>query len=267
MKAKREHTSGNEPELLQLLQRHLVPIRFDFDKDGEKALQLYTAFVLEVHGDWYLVTAGHCLIEVARIIDSGYKVTKCQLVDFLGPQAQFEHGIPFPTPKTDEEISIDEGGIDFGALPVPYIIRQSLEKNGVVALSEEHWKELPEKIDFYRLVGIPKNRVRFEEKEFTIGTRLIGVVPAQESEHYHFQDVTVPIVYVTATIGDDKQLKGMSGGPIFGIQQTDSGYKYWLFAVQSLWYEPERLIGAPPASYLCNAIEQAIVELSRQESS
>jgi hypothetical protein len=55
------------------LQDHFVPVLATFTKDGEKPVEgIISAFVIEVLGFWYLMTAGHCITEIEKNRAKGY---------------------------------------------------------------------------------------------------------------------------------------------------------------------------------------------------
>jgi hypothetical protein len=58
------------------LQDPFVPILATFTKDGEKPVEgVISAFVIEVLGIWYLMTAGHCITVIEENRARGYKAT------------------------------------------------------------------------------------------------------------------------------------------------------------------------------------------------
>ena len=74
------------------LQDPFVPILATFTKDGEKPVEgVISAFVIEVLGIWYLMTAGHCITVIEENRARGYKAT-FSLPDHLGPQKRFKQG-------------------------------------------------------------------------------------------------------------------------------------------------------------------------------
>lgn len=70
--------------------------------------------------------------------------------------------------------------------------------------------------------------------------------------------------------GDD-DIKGMSGGPIFGLAHSLGKTKYWIGAVQSCWYPRTRLIRGTPLPLIGDMMEAYLDDLasrvSRGESS
>lgn len=55
-----------------------------------------TALVLSVAEQWFLVTAGHCIVEIEEITDvHGCQIAGCWPIDSLGLGAEHSEPIPF----------------------------------------------------------------------------------------------------------------------------------------------------------------------------
>jgi hypothetical protein len=257
--SERHAPEGSEPGLLSSLQKHLVPIYFDLCRDSDRHQLILTAFVLEVRGIWFLVTAGHALKEIHAALSHGYDLSHCRLLDFVGPQASFEQEVPFEYNAADAAV-IDVEGMDYGVIPLHPIHTRQLQANHVKSLDEGAWHSVPEKLDTYRLLGIPAERVRFSEGRVTIGTVLTQVNAIADDDHYQFEGVTAPMFYGTVTLGELESIVGTSGGPVFGFRRTSAGYDYWLIGVQSAWEKSSRTIAAAPVLILASAIAKAMEE-------
>ena len=56
-----------ENDFLAFFHRHLIPMVFVFKKADVTTSFVITTFVLSVQGQWFLVTAGHCLQKVDEL--------------------------------------------------------------------------------------------------------------------------------------------------------------------------------------------------------
>ena len=72
------------------VKHHLVPIFFTFAKGADSFDMVVTAFPLSVGDHWFLVTAGHCLQKIERLIEEcEYQIDRCRFVDALGLKSEF----------------------------------------------------------------------------------------------------------------------------------------------------------------------------------
>ena len=95
-----------ETDIVSYFERHIVPLVFTFTRGGQTHRFHVTAFVLSVGGQWFLVTAGHCLAEVDELsAEHGYTLEGCCLVDSLGLNVWISPRFPSCTPKPNRSAS------------------------------------------------------------------------------------------------------------------------------------------------------------------
>jgi len=69
-------------ELVRYFCRHLVPIYFHCQNKKYTQKFIVTAFVLSVGESWFLVTAGHCISAIEKLIgELNCEIKKCLLLD------------------------------------------------------------------------------------------------------------------------------------------------------------------------------------------
>jgi hypothetical protein len=236
-----------QAHLLRLFQRHFVALRVSVSKKAAAEMNdTYSAFVLSVCDDWYLVTAGHCLDKITKAIAQGFEV-KADLFDGLGTNAKFKTSIPFDY-RGAEPTSLDEFGADYGVLRLSYLYRKQLEANGVVPIDENGWLLRPSNYAplAYLLLGIPDE---LTQQSGAVMRYWCSVNPIEElpDRPDYIDEPSVPTFYGRILLQDDvNSIVGMSGGPIFSMQYSDDGkLKYWLHALQSGWWSTEHVVGAP----------------------
>jgi hypothetical protein len=124
-------------------------------------------------------------------------------------------------------------------------------------LAERGWKNLP--ADFkpfkYLLLGIPNELTQQNGKVIQYMPSIHPVEELPERPDY-IDEPEVPTFYGKIVLGDDlTSIKGMSGGPIFALQEINGQAKYFLYALQSGWVKAERVVNAPLIKSLGFVIE------------
>ncbi len=62
-------------------------------------------------------------------------------------------------------------------------------------------------------------------------------------------------------------IKGMSGGPVFGLRVREDRFEIRLVAVQSSWLESEWIIGASRIAYLTEGIKRLAQQREKEKDS
>jgi hypothetical protein len=230
---------------IAFFQQHLTPLYFTFQKDGHKSNGLITAFPLEVHGHWFLITAGHVLKEIEDFVKSGGEVVKCRLIDTLASDAPDKKlSLPFDY-EAEVTAHFDYNkGLDFGVLPIRSIQREAMERNHVTPFNEEMWQEPEGRADYYMLLGAPSELAELDDYVAKFGSLIYQVLPLDEKPEA-FPEVEGSMFYGVLRESDVvSSIKGMSGGPILALRWVDGHLRYWLHAIQSAWLPNTREIRA-----------------------
>jgi hypothetical protein len=237
--------------IVDLLNRHLVALYVTLQKGSENISYAITAFILSVSDRWFLITAGHWFRDIEIYQQKGYKLTTCHLIDCLGLGASYFEPIPFSFKDSYTIFLSDDYAIDYGVVMLSLYYRHLLETNNIVALNEEVWNNQPSVVDFYKLLGIPRELVTEDSQNLNIISTLHGIEPINEKPD-GYPEIDIPQFFGRITLGDElTTIEGMSGGPIFAFHQNEKGeYHYWLIALQSTWIPKSRIIGACPTKVL-----------------
>jgi hypothetical protein len=213
----------------------------DGNPTGKEQVYAYTSFIYTKGDDWFLVTAGHILDQLAAYKKYPKGMMRIYL-SCLGPPAS-EQKLPVHFADFDDAMkaSIDDedAGLDYGWVYLRPYYRQFLEQDGILPLGERSWLPLDARTFLGQfLTGYPKALLG-ETKE--IGERLsITVEPVTLSVNQIVPDP--PDLKKTAfrryigriTPRADISIDGTSGGPVFAIGKDDEGAaRYWLIALQS----------------------------------
>ncbi len=250
---------------VEALERHLVPIHFTLNQDGREIGHIISAFVLEVRGYWFLITAGHCLREIEEFRENGVRIKNVGLMDSLPESAPHKQLVPYHYDPDEIFWCFDEGGaIDYGVLPLDDY-RSMLEKNGVIALDEQTWKATVDDADLYVLLGVVGELTKSDCNVANISRGVASIEPVENVKGV-FSKADIPMFYGKFP-KNERTLspKGMSGGPIFAVQIIDGKLRYWLHAIQSQWVSGTREIAACPIFPIANLIEDTLREIENEQ--
>lgn len=240
----------NDHPLYRLLRRHFISIggltRSRLDPDAAWQPFEVSGFVISVHGMWFFVTAGH-------VLDTIEEVRKDQefsgwYFDDSGAYGGEHHtSIPFDFDGSQKFSLVDlADGYDYGFLYLrPYYVNL-LSGNGILAADENHWNNVPEECDWYALVGIPEHSVRLVHSGDTLGILKQPVYVQLKRMANPPPEIVKPRPMFYGELPSVEEapiedIKGMSGGPIFGFKHQPDGLRYWILAAQSVWYARRRI--------------------------
>lgn len=247
----------DEQRFLKYLGRHIVALcgRYVYLDEsgkpvGEPMFYSYTGTVFEVLGSWCIVTAGHVLrgIEAASN-NKKVRIESQVLADYCGVGATNHDPIPFkPLEQGWMYIDDEDLGLDFGMIFVSPLYRDNLKSNGILPLTSRQW-HFPQdtKFESHGIVGFPDEYSGPATSSMDVS--LVGrvkptFVPIRRLEN----DTTKTFTRFKAQIidmGNQKSIKGMSGGPIFGFYLEGGETKYLLEALQVEWNEISKVYGCP----------------------
>ena len=125
----------SDDEIVRYFHRHVVPMIFAFRVAGTIQKYLVTTFVMSVSGQWYLITAGHCICQINEDIVE-YGLHSCYLIHSLGSGAIHNNPIPFPYGSSAPISLSDDHPFDYGFIQISDHYRSLLEANNIVALDE-----------------------------------------------------------------------------------------------------------------------------------
>lgn len=255
---------SKKDRMVSYFYQHIVPIYFCFEKGDSKHQFIISSFVFSVSDNWFLITAGHCFEKISeKLLDNGWTMFSCSLIDFLGLNAKFKEPIPFNFDIRKAyyfpEIN-DDYSFDYGVYPLSSYYKELLLSNNIKSLNEEVWKKQPDPVDVCAIIGMPSELINFDRGVELVSCFLFADIITEKPEG--FKDTSLPRIY--AKINLDKgigSIKGMSGGPLLGFQQLENGeLRYWLLGLQSTWYSPSQHIAACPTRLLGLMLEKIITQ-------
>jgi hypothetical protein len=230
-----------------------------------------SGFVMEAKGHWFLVTAGHVLEGIEKIVEAGEEgILQSHLIDFFGPETTHRTLVPIQYRDIPKYYEYDDArGTDFGILHLRELFRLNLRKNGIVPVDRRMWaSDATSDCDCYFMIGLPTELMKRPSIDRIPGTGAsldlrVALIPVYKSNddssglrsrHKPMFVGTIPPEHAGVV-----DIKGMSGGPIMGVRRLPDGSGiYAVVAIQSAWLPSTRTIYAQPFPPLARQIELAI---------
>ena len=261
-----ESESQKLHDFVRFMSRHLVAFVVQYeslDDSGRcfhQGVIIYSGFILSFYDRWFWVTAGHCLRNKEAInederglddliLSGRIRLVSTDFADYFGLEASHRHCVPFPyEPGSAIQLYRKDIGLDFALIPLSDLIRSALEKNGIIAVSRENWLHQSSlKFTVFKMLGFPSHLVKANETpdgelltEFQ--PVMIGVDRLDSSDVEDVPDKT----WFVGRISQEAKIqgiKGMSGGPIYGLRKSETGqWTYHVIALQSWWRDQSRTV-------------------------
>lgn len=269
-------------DFTQFFSRHLVGLGWyegRVNAKGEYRSQpefhCASGFLMQLHGSYYLATAGHVVIGCKERKQQGIVIAGPRILDVWSPRAKVDAPIPFDFADAPALLA-DEEGIDFALIKVPNLVVKALVQT-IEPVTEENWisQPAPDSFAAYAILGVPACEARqfFEHEGNRHGVttyldprvivleRCVDLPPSMTETKY-------PRFVAKIRDGEDiSDIQGMSGGPIFGFNELDSeGARYWPIAVQSSWLPSQRILIGTPLPLVASMVYRLIESISAVDS-
>ena len=129
-----------------------------------------SGFVIELNGDWYLVTCGHVFNAIRQYIDAQPHLIHTFVIHSgLGTFSINRELVRFD--YREPVFCVDRSeGLDFGAIKLTPLERAMLARNGIIAIEERVWdQELPPQFSKFAELGLPLQNMDLDEPGLGIG--------------------------------------------------------------------------------------------------
>lgn len=221
-----------------------------------------SGFVIEVGGEWYLVSAGHVFNQIAEYRRAWPDLIH-EFVIFSG----------FGTFATDRELTrfgyrdpvycVDRPeGLDFGAIKLTPAERSRLSLNGILAVEERYWDQsLPAEFSDFALLGLPFQNMDVKtpgEAGLQPVYLRVSSLPDKPAEYAAHSD---PMRYfrVMEPSRSDLNIEGMSGCPVFAFrQQEGKDITALICGVQRSWLPRQRVTTATDLRFAASLLRDAV---------
>lgn len=243
--------------------RHLVTLSYvvKTPADEEEHLELISGFIIEIHGIWFYVTAGHVLTKIDELMTIGAKFDVWRLSDYTAGGNLKNMGIPIHFDFSSWLILHDELiGLDVAVLPLEDLYRRNLEAGNTVPVPDGAWAVEDVADAYWALVGVPYESVTYDGNT-QISARAVMVVLEPVSQSEIPGDTKPEKFYGRLIEGSDSVVacvEGMSGGPVFAFRKSPEDWEYVLVGVQSGWYPSSRIVTVFRFSEFAYALKQAL---------
>ncbi len=273
-------------DIVQFFARHFVSIGWIDRTPGERSSANeglgqpfnVSAFVMQVCGDWFLVTAGHVIEDLKVAHSTGQVLTNFQLNDTWANSPagaipipiDFEYVLARAQSLYDSDLGLDYACIHFGDH-----YKQLLQANGIVPIDETAWeKGVPENPDFHFMLGVPAQLSNVNLQSSTpceevncvlLPIREVNELPEdlQSKPHRFYGRLDDPLRCTNGAQLTD--IDGMSGGPIIAVKRTPEGQmRYWVVAIQSAWRRSDRIVIGNRILVLGEAIRAVLIPTMRR---
>jgi hypothetical protein len=245
--------------------RHVVALNVECDMpDGTRGRDVYSCFVLEMWGEWFLATSGHGLEKLRAGLPKLPNVS-CSLFDAWHPGAS---RFPIPFPVLDARtFAVDFDGLDLGLVLLDELFRRGLQANGIVPFIESTWRKPPAGMRLHAVIGFPEQFItRRPDAAAVLPTfvymNAVEGPPEMAKPFPRFYGKLPPHLVNPHTGATLTDMDGFSGSPIVGFNVKDDGQvSYFLVAIQSGWHSGLRVVTGPLlpaiADWLAKQVERA----------
>jgi hypothetical protein len=273
-----------EMRFIRLLGSSLVAITGRFalhdpktgDLEPEQAFAC-TTFAMSFNDTPVLLTAGHVIQDELDpiLVQKEYKGCQVELYEtkiceFFGPDPvvkapkAFAHYAETPRAAIDQSLERGSRGLDFGILlPRPFYW-WGITANGVTPLNESFWASEDEQFDTYRMIGFPSTSQL--TKKGLIQTTSYRIVRNSDPEAKGPDGK--PNWFVGQLPPGITDVKGVSGGPIFGFRKRNDGtWDYRVVAMQSWQGAGDGVIYGTPIRSFAPIVADVIAKLKAKGNS
>lgn len=260
--------------------KHFVCMSFRaLGSDGSSRFLYASCFLVEVESHWFLVTAGHVIVDIRIGCASGNTYSDFTLHDKLAGN-RFPFGVPVPF-DDDAWIVFNTQDADIAATPLSWLIVDNLKAGGIAAIGEVAWGPPPfEDYDHWLLTGIPADSYERSANQHLLKLTIVPLQPTQPPAGVLQADASsvegaiaadFPAQYGKIITQPDvdtayiANVQGMSGSPVYGVRAEDGQLKYWLLGIESSWFEASRIVKFNPSICFFTAFKLAIQQLGEGE--
>jgi hypothetical protein len=210
-------------------------------RGGNPAVYNFSAFVVEIKERWFAITAGHVFDDLKKAISHGAVLTDWVIDDSIVSDT------PLQPQRTGFDMNMDvfylySDGMDYACFELNYFARQALIQQGIAPIPRVVWaaQDIAE-FSTWLLVGTPTELAILEsdapyiKNHVTVRLERLSQRPA-DMDATEFERGYARIDFASVVDGEDGfDIKGMSGGPIFGLLPStrESPFDYRLIGVQS----------------------------------
>lgn len=221
-----------------------------------------SGFVIELIGDWYLVTCGHVFDGIRKYIARQPQLIHTFVIHSgLGKFAIERELVRFNYREPDFSVHRDEG-LDFGAIKLTASERAILSSNNIIPVQERVWdQDLPPQFSKFAELGLPLQHMDLDKPgEAGIQPVYLRVEPTIGVEpRYAHQTDKMRYFKVMEPSRPDLNILGMSGCPVFAFrEQPGRDVQFIACAAQSSWLPTSRILATVDLRFAGQQLRMAI---------
>jgi hypothetical protein len=247
--------------LLNTVGRHLLTLSCVQRQPGisEERTLVISGFLVEAGGVWFYVTAGHILKAIRACVAGGvefdiwrfdYEIASRPL---KGPPIPYAFDIDKWLVIEDEEI-----GLDYATVPLETYYCRLLKAGGSIPIDKAAWGDHLTERDQWALIGIPEETVDYDQESIIRARRVVLPLGHAEIPEEAGRKAKNQFYARLMDRGNLTSIRGVSGGPVFGLKKVAGVWKYKVIGVQSGWYERDLIITACPFASFGGALEELV---------
>lgn len=248
-----------DDRFVRFYMRHVVALNVECDMpNGTRGRDVYSCFVLEMWGEWFLVTSGHGLEKLRTGLPKLNNV-RCSLFDAWRPGAS---QAPIPFPLLDARtLAVDVDGLDLGLVHLDELFCRALRANGIVPFIESTWRKPPPGMRIHAVVGFPEQFIFRGGQTAAVLPTFVYLeavdAPPEMSKPFPRFYGKLPQTLVNPHTGANlTDMDGFSGAPIIGFRVKDEQVSYFLVAIQSRWRRDLRVVAGPLLPAIADWLDQ-----------
>ncbi len=268
-----DDVKGRKQRFLRDLCRHLVSFTGDYvpiDEVGRPTSKAtffsYSGFIIAYKGCWFFVTAGHIIENLDKLLeDRRIRLEHCHFQDSFAKGVQSAEVVPFGYEGARKAYFNNDDGWDVALIGITSMYRALLERGGVIPIPMDGWREvLSSDFEFYGILGLASEKIVRTRGVTAAGrTTIGGAAPVFLMGH---KSDAVPVGTAPAEpwlaiqlldMGQINDMDGMSGGPIYGINNMPDGTsQYTAAGIQSMWFRPTQVAFGTPMTRVMEVLER-----------
>ncbi len=212
-----------------------------------------SGFVIELNGEWYLVTCGHVFSAIRQYIASQSQLIHTFVIHSgMGTFAIDRELVRFNYREPVFCVERSEG-LDFGAIKLTSSERAMLSRNSIIAVQERVWdQELPPQFSRFAELGLPLQNMDLDKAgQAGIQPVYLRVEPATGVEpQYAHQTDKMRYFKVMEPSRPGLDIVGMSGCPVFTFwERPGQDVQVIVCAMQSSWLRTKRILATVDLRY------------------
>lgn len=221
-----------------------------------------SGFVIELDGDWYLVSCGHVFNQIRQHVNGHPQLIHTFVIHTgMGTFAIDRELVRFDYREPIFCVDRDEG-LDFGAIRLTHSERAMLSRNGIFVVEERIWdQELPPSFSEFAEIGLPLQNMELDiPGQAGIQPVYLRIEPTTEIEApYDSHTDRMRYFRVMEPSRSDLHVAGMSGCPVFAFRERPGqDMQVIVCGMQSSWLSRKRILAAVDLRYAAQQLRSAV---------